>query len=48
MILIIHDNGTTGQRGYTLEDGSISNIPQIKKRYESKGITIFKIEEVND
>lgn len=47
MYTIIHDNGTSGQKGcteYTVQEiEKIGGIDELKSRYGKAGITIFEI-----
>ena len=47
MIIVVHDNGIPGQRGYTEEPGATSaDVERIKARYNQAGITIYSIDVI--
>jgi len=47
MIIVVHDNGIPGQRGYTEEPGATSeDVERIKARYTQASITIYSIDVI--
>ena len=46
MIIVVHDNGTPGQRGYTEEPGTSEDVERIEARYTQAGITIYSIDAI--
>lgn len=47
-ILVWHDNGKAGQKGYTEECVcSVSDIPELIARYESHNITVYSVDFIN-
>ena len=44
-VIIWHDNGRAGQRGYTEESvKSRAELSELLSRYESRGITIYSVD----
>jgi hypothetical protein len=46
MIIVVHDNGIPGQRGYTEEPGTSEDAERIKARYTKAGITVYSIDAI--
>jgi hypothetical protein len=46
MIIVVHDNGVPGQRGYTEEPGTSADVERIKAQYTQAGITIYSIDVI--